>query len=313
VDTVNSCENLNVTMIPRKLLMGSSRFFHTTPIPKLKRKELIIVNIENHEFHKVIKYNRPQELKAWDPRRSGDLQPLDKVDPNWLKWEFQPFSDIIDKLPEEHRKIFTVGFGKRRDGTKILLENALSKTRRHKYDNESMEFKVTWATWRIRNIQDIFMTVPTQQRSPYLKRSVKELIEKRRKWLNKMRHEDYKRFEWIIEVLGVVFKNLPEKPTRIERKTSINVLVNLYCNELRDKKMLEYKALLEEEKVPFLKTKLETLMAIRADEESINIPSSVDQDILQTRKLLLELEKTHMTIHPSKISDLEIKRLYSST
>ncbi|CAL8072426.1 unnamed protein product [Orchesella dallaii] len=299
-------------MIPRKLLMCSSRFLHMTPVASLRSKELIIVNIDNHEFHKVIKYNRPEELEAYDPRRSGDLRPQDKIDPNWLKFEFQPFADVIDKLPEEHRKIFTVGFGQRRDGTKILLQNALSQTRRHKYDNESMEFKVTWATWKIRNFQDLFVAHPEQRKSTRNRVFVKELIEKRRRWLNKMRHDDYKRFEWVLEVLGVVFKNLPEKGTRIERKASINVLVNLYCNELRDKKMLEYKALLEEEKVPFLKTKLETLMAIRADEESINIPSSVDQDILDTRKLLLQLEKSHMTIHPSKISELEIKKIYSS-
>ncbi|ODM94878.1 28S ribosomal protein S15, mitochondrial [Orchesella cincta] len=298
-------------MIPRRLLITSSRFLHTTPAACL-RKERVIATIDNHEFHKIIKYNRPEKLKSWDPRKSGDLRPLGEIDPKWLKFEFQPFSEVIDKLPEEHRRIFTVGFGKRSDGTKILLQNDLDKTRRHKYDTTSLDFKVTWSTWRIRNLQDLFAKNPTQQRSRHFKVKVKELIEKRGKWLNQMRHQDYKRFEWIIEVLGVIYKNTPKKPARVERKASINVLVNLYCNEMRDKKMLEYKTQLELEKVPFLQTKLETLMAIRADEESISMPSSVDQDIRDTRKLLLELEKNHMTIHPTKITDLDVKKMYNS-
>jgi hypothetical protein len=130
-----------------------------------------------------------------------------------------------------------------------------------------------------------------------LKNDVAVLISKRKKWLGQMRRADYKRFEWILEVLGVLYKLNPPD-TRIERKASINVLVNMYCNQVRDKKMGEYKAQLEEEKVPFLKMKLETLQAIRADEQSVNLESSVDDDIRMTRKLLLELEKSHLTIHP---------------
>lgn len=89
----------------------------------------------------------------------------------------------------------------------------------------------------------------------------------------------------------------------MERKASIDVLVSLYCNELRDQKMAQYKAQLEEEKVPFLKMKLETLENIRRDELSVDLSSSVDDDIRQTRKLLLELEKEHMTIHPTEIKN----------
>lgn len=90
--------------------------------------------------------------------------------------------------------------------------------------------------------------------------------------------------------------------TRVERKAAITTLVNLHCNELRDRKMSEYKTQLESEKVPFLKMKLETLQAIRMDEESVGLPSSVDEDIRKTRKLLLELEKDHLTVLPAKVT-----------
>lgn len=73
------------------------RSVHTTSVIQLKRKPRVIVNIANHELHKVIEFVRPEELKPWDTRRSGDLEQLPAVDPNWLKSEYQPFADSIDK------------------------------------------------------------------------------------------------------------------------------------------------------------------------------------------------------------------------
>jgi len=284
-----------------KLLTDLRRLIHTTPVVSVKLPH-VWVNIDSHEFHKIIKYVRPDKLAPWDPRRTLDLRPQEQVDPNWLRLEYRPFADIIDKLPDDHRRIFTVGFSKRQDGTKLLLEDSLAKTRRHKYDNTSLDFKITWSTWKIRNMQDLFKTKPRALRNPNLRANTKELIDKRRKWLLNMRHQDYKRFEWIIEVLGIIYKIDPPS-TRIERKTSINVLVNMFCNEIRDKKMSEYKAQLEEEKVPFLKMKLETLQAVRADEHSVGDESSVDEDIIATRKLLQQLDKANLTIHPHEINN----------
>lgn len=76
--------------------------------------------------------------------------------------------------------------------------------------------------------------------------------------------------------------------------------------------MAEYKEQLEAEKVPFLQLKLETLQNIRADEESVGLQSSVDDDIRETRKLLLKLEKVHMTIIPTQVSDANPTAISSS-
>lgn len=65
--------------------------------------------------------------------------------------------------------------------------------------------------------------------------------------------------------------------------------------------MAEYKDELELQKVPFLKMKLETLQAIREDELSVGLQSSVDEDIQETRKRLLKLDKEHMTITPTSV------------
>jgi hypothetical protein len=114
----------------------------------------------NHEFHKVIKWAKPEYIKPWHPQRSCDLIPLPKIDLNWLKLEFRPFADIIDKLvdnnyifkgvntkmrvfyrlPEEHRKLFTVGYGHRRDGIAIIMDDTLKLVKEHIYDKKSLEF-----------------------------------------------------------------------------------------------------------------------------------------------------------------------------
>lgn len=48
---------------------------------------------------------------------------------------------LIHRVPEEQRKLFTVEFGPRRDSTWILLQDSLAQTRRHNYDNSSLEYK----------------------------------------------------------------------------------------------------------------------------------------------------------------------------
>lgn len=85
-------------------------------------------------------------------------------------------------------------------------------------------------------------------------------------------------------------------------------LVAMYCNQIRDRKMKEYKDLLDKEKIPFLESKLETLQRIKEDEDSINVPCSVEEDIEATVKKLEELKKTQMVLHPVNRDDVGSER-----
>jgi len=237
----------------------------------------------NHEFHKIIKYVRPEKLPVWAPQRTCDLQPLPKVDPQWLTVENRPFADILDKLPEEKRRLFTVDFGPRSEGIKVILQDALESVRRHDHDTYSLEYKATWKTIKIRSFQHLFATQPIHLHNKRMRHQVKEMIDKRKQYLTKLRNKDYRRFEWLIGILGFLYKP-NTKGVRIERKASITLLVNMMCEEIRVKKMKDYKDLLEEEKLPFLQEKLETLQQMESEELSINMPSSVADDIEKTRR-----------------------------
>jgi hypothetical protein len=106
-----------------------------------------------------------------------------------------------------------------------------------------------------------------------------------------MRLYDYKRFEWVIQVLGILYKQNPISYPRIKRKECFTKLTDMYCEEIIQKKMEFYKAELEGQKVPFLQEKLETLNKIKEDEESMKIPCSVQEEIDITTRRLAELMK----------------------
>jgi len=58
----------------------------------------------------------------------------------------------------------------------------------------------------IRNMQQIMEQFPKDKRR---KVKLKELIERRKKWLKFLRKWDYKRFEWLLERLNLVYKPPP--------------------------------------------------------------------------------------------------------
>lgn len=69
-----------------------------------------------------------------------------------------------------------------------------------------MVFTVARMTAEIRNMQQIMEQSPKDKR---LKVKLKELIELRKKWLKFLRKWDYRRFEWLLEKLDLVYKPPP--------------------------------------------------------------------------------------------------------
>ena len=58
----------------------------------------------------------------------------------------------------------------------------------------------------IRNIQQVMEDFP---RNKTAKVNLKELIDRRKKFLKYLRRWDYKRFEWLLEKLNLVYKPPP--------------------------------------------------------------------------------------------------------
>lgn len=67
-------------------------------------------------------------------------------------------------------------------------------------------FSVAAYTSQIHDLQEFLKEYPRDSKA---KVSMKEAIDKRRKWLKHMRTWDYRRFEWILEKLNLIYKPLP--------------------------------------------------------------------------------------------------------
>merc|ERR1712002_28424 len=86
---------------------------------------------------------------------------------------------------------------------------------------------------------------------------------------------DYKRFGWLIEQLGILYRPPPRYYRWITRKASLKKLVRMRSKAIFQQRMAEYKETLEQQKEPFLKEKAETLKWIAETEKSLGIPVTV--------------------------------------
>lgn len=124
------------------------------------------------------------------------------------------------------------------------------------------------------------------EKNPYnkvFKIILKELIEKRKKYLNAVRRWDYKKFEWLLEKLDLVFKPNPPS-TPVCRKESIQRLAGIYCDRIRQEKLNDYKKQLESKQLEFLENKVKSLEFIRNEQLECKVPITVTNEEIQSAK-----------------------------
>lgn len=123
-----------------------------------------------------------------------------------------------------------------------------------------------------------------------------ELIDKRKKHLKYLRGWDYKRFEWLLEELQIMYKPAPEHSHGITRKESLRKLTDKYCDDIKRERLSEYRSLMEHEKSAFLEEKLRSLQFIREEELSVGKEPTITQENIEAvRKELEELQNKMKT------------------
>lgn len=121
-----------------------------------------------------------------------------------------------------------------------------------------------------------------------------ELIDKRKKHLKYLRRWDYKRFEWLLDQLDLIYKPPPEKFHWITRKESLQKLTDQYCDKIKEERLTEYRLQLEHEKPAFLEEKIRCLQFIREEEQKCGVvPSVTEEQIDDVKKQLEELQKSN--------------------
>lgn len=235
-----------------------------------------------------IKWVRPEKIPCTKPQKSGDLEPITEVPSKEYLCDFKN-SKELENASDIVKKLFSLEFAPRSEIVRAYKEEMISKVRRHPLDKDSIEVKIAGWTGTIRSMQETLEQYP---RDPILKKHLKELIDKRKKRLKFLRMWDYKKFEWLIEKLNIVYKPCPLENYPVTRKESLRKLTKIYCDDVKTKKLDAYKKQLQEEQPAFLREKIRTLEYIRKEQQELGIPITVEQEeIVSARKLLTELEE----------------------
>lgn len=144
-------------------------------------------------------------------------------------------------------------------------------------------------TAQIRAMQQYMDEYP---RNSVVKVQLKELIDKRKKFLRYLRVWDYKKFEWILERLNIIFRPYPEHFHWITRKESLKKLCKIHCDNVRQERLDAYKKELESKQITFLEDKIKNLDFIRNEQIECRVPVTVNvEEINAIKKQLATLKE----------------------
>ncbi|KOB71726.1 Uncharacterized protein OBRU01_13295 [Operophtera brumata] len=239
----------------------------------LRRVTSSIVQSRGIKHTVNVKWVRPDYVPSYKPEKSGDLEGLPPI-PGTTLGKYYAQSEEIKDAPESVKKIFSVAHLGQKEFSLLVKEELKSRVRRHKYDDGTAEtrsagFNVNYCL----NLQKI----------------VQEQIDRRKKLMKYLRQYDYKKFEWLLEKLEIEYKAHPESHHKLSRKESLRKLTEMHCDDVRDKKLDEYRNLLESQQGPFLKQKLDALKFIRSEQADLQMPITVtEQDIRKVEEQLKE-------------------------
>ena len=131
---------------------------------------------------------------------------------------------------------------------------------------------------------------------------VKELIEKRLKYLKFLRRYDYRRFEYVLEKLDIKYVPPPKSFHWIARKEAMRALTKRHCMNIKRTRLAEYRETLEDQQLEFLKNKIMNLEFIRKEQEECKIPVTISRELIEKVKIQYDNLKT------KRAEEDEIKR-----
>lgn len=238
-----------------------------------------------------IKWTRPPRILISDPQQSGDMGLDITVKPTETKLYYQN-SKELENANDLVKKMFSVQFQSHKEFKNLKREKIIALVKRHMSDRGSAEVRIAAMTSEIHDLQKYMQEHPRNRRANVV---LKELIEKRKRFLKLLRSWDYKRFEWILERLNLVYKPEPQKMGMISRKDSLRIATQNYCDDIVKKKRNQYKAELKEQQKSFYLEKAEKLEFILKEEIECGItPTVTKEDIEAARKKAQELIEQEM-------------------
>ncbi|KAM0724489.1 Small ribosomal subunit protein uS15m [Formica fusca] len=234
-----------------------------------------------------ITWTRPEPVSSLSPEKSGDKGLNIEVKPTDIARGYAESSELKD-ASDMVKKMFTLQF-LYPDKTKSMKQaKILDLVKRHEFDRASPEVRIANFTIRILELQEYLKEHPKHSAA---KVHLKIAIDRRKKWLKHLRTWDYRRFEWVLEKLNLVYTPLPEPPLQITRKDSLRRLTEKHCDELKQDKLNIYKKELKMLQKQFYVEKAEKLAFIREEELTCGLqPSVSEEDVAKAKEKAKEYQ-----------------------
>jgi len=235
----------------------------------------------------LVKWERPVTMETCNPEISGDVGGLahfGDVDMTQPPVGMQK-SKAFENAPEEVKKVLSLEFARRKQWIQTLSHQVIQSVQRHPRDFSSPEVKIASLTIKIRNLQHELIELYPYKNQP-MKAYLTRQVTSRRKALEQLRKHDYKKYEWLLEKLNLLYKPMPWDAPKgvlldkenIARKASIERLTDLWCSELRRHRLKAYQDDLEKQQVIFLRDKAEKLKRILEDEKKLGLELTVTEE-----------------------------------
>merc|ERR1712126_282224 len=175
----------------------------------------------------------------------------------------------------EVKRVLSLEFGRKKDLVNKVRHEVVRRVQEHPLDFSSLPVVIATMTIEIRNHQSDMIELyerPTgKKRNQMRRRDLDILISHRRKCLELLRARDYKKFEWLLETLNIVYKPRPFEHEEIQRRVHQARLTALWCDEFRLHKLAENKKSLDQKQPGFLREKAEKYRWIMKEEAELGL------------------------------------------
>lgn len=224
---------------------------------KTDNSEYAVDGVSNKQYPIKLDWRRPLSVRRIHPSAegSGDVTPLAEID---LKLPLLRLkgSPVLSEASPEVKKVLSLEYARNRDIIDVLRDDMVRSVQQHPLDYSSLEVCIAQQTIAIRQLQKQLLDNPRNKNMSHV---LKMKVDNRRVLLRRLREEDYKLFEWLLEKLGIVYKPRPFIWEKVERKKHLIRLTDLWCEEFKQSKLNKMKQNFRAEQPKYLRTKAETL------------------------------------------------------
>ncbi|KAL0281279.1 UNVERIFIED_CONTAM: hypothetical protein PYX00_002314 [Menopon gallinae] len=248
-----------------------------------------------------VNWVKPQKVSSLHPSKSGDLEPFEMPSGNQFI-ECYRNSETLKNANENVQKIFKMYNQSQQYKTEAYRKAMMDRVRSHQLDESSDEVKLARLTAQVRIYQ--YFAKLKSSKGKY-RRILNSLIHRRRRGLRKLREKDYKKYEWLLEKLDLKYTADPICFDNPGKKKSTTLLAQVKKQKMKEQKLAEYKKTLDQQKIPYLKNKLEKLKWIKEQESAANLePTVLDSDL---EEIVKKIEQVKLNIEAAE------KRGYART